>query len=65
MIHGVFKHSYSSLLPVLLAGYSEKNTGRTLLKAAEGNGLEPLNGRSSEGDRVTKEQRAAGLPCKG
>lgn len=48
MIHSVFKHTHTSLLPVLLAGGSEKNTGRTLPKIAAENVLVPMNAWSRE-----------------
>lgn len=48
MIHSAFKHTHTSLLPVLLAGDSEKNTGRTLLKIAAENVLEPMNAWNRE-----------------
>lgn len=66
MMHDVLKHNSSSLLlPVLLAGYSEKSTGKALLKTAAENGLDPRNVKSMEKDLVTKEQEEQGSCAKG
>jgi len=57
VIHGVLKHNrIAPSLPVLLAGYSGKSTGRVLLKTAVENGLDPRDVKSTERDLVTKEQ---------
>lgn len=66
MIHGGLKHKHASPSPpVLLAGCSERDTGRACLKTAAENGLDPRNVKSTGGNLVTKEQEEQGSCARG